>query len=325
MFLEHKGVNAAVYSQMDTHVKERLKLSAGVRWEINKLDDEVDYSAPVFRTGINYQATQNTFLRASLGQGYRFPSVAEKFASAEVGALKLFKNPDLEPESGWSAEVGIKQAFSFGGWIGFFDLAAFRTEYNNMIEYTFGAYPEDTSMALTIDDIGFKALNIGTARITGIELSFSGEGRAGPLLVQMMGGYTYLNPVDPSIIDEMGKNEDESYILKYRRRHLLKGDLELRFRGLFTGLNFQYNSKMVNVDDVFIHPIVGNLIQPGFPKYWLNHTVGYSLLDARLGWDIKEWIRINTIVRNVFNVEYLGRPGDLGPPRNITLQMKFQF
>jgi outer membrane receptor protein involved in Fe transport len=325
MFLEHKGVNTAVYSQMDTHVKERLKLSAGVRWEINKLNDEVDYSAPVFRTGINYQAAQNTFLRASLGQGYRFPSVAEKYASAEVGALKLFKNPDLEPESGWSAEVGVKQAFSFGGWIGFLDMAAFRTEYNNMIEYTFGAYPKDTGMVPTIDDVGFKALNIGTARITGLELSVSGEGRAGPLSVQMMTGYTYMNPVDPSIIDEVGKDEDESYILKYRRRHLLKGDLELGFRDLFAGLNFQYNSRMVNVDDVFIDPFIGNLIQPGFPEYWSNHSVGYSLVDARLGWDIKKWIRINTIIKNVFNVEYLGRPGDIGPPRNITLQIRFKF
>ena len=325
MFLDHKGINTAVYSQMDTRVKERLKLSVGVRWEVNKLNDELDYSVPVFRTGINYQATQNTFLRASFGQGYRFPSIAEKFASAEVGALNIFKNPDLESERGWSAEAGIKQAFSFGGWIGFLDLAAFRTEYYNMIEYTFGAYPKDTSMIPTIDDIGFKALNIGTARITGIEFSVNGEGRAGPLSVQMIAGYTYMNPVDPSIIDEVGKDEDESYILKYRRRHLLKGDLELGFRGLFAGLNFQYNSRMLNVDDVFIDPLIGNLIQPGFPEYWSNHSVGYSLLDARLGWDINEWIRINSIIRNVFNVEYLGRPGDIGPPRNITLQTRFKF
>lgn len=82
---------------------------------------------------------------------------------------------------------------------------------------------------------------------------------------------------------------------------------------------------MVNVDDVFIDPLVGNLIQPGFPEYWSNHAGGYLQVDARLGWDIKEWIRINTIVRNVFNVEYLGRPGDIGPPRNITMQVRFKF
>lgn len=325
MFLEHKGINASIYSQLDAHVSERLKLSAGVRWEVNKLNDDLDYSEPVFRAGLNYQATESTFLRASFGQGYRYPSVAEKFASAEVGALKIFKNRELEPERGWNAEAGIKQGFNFGRWIGFLDLAAFRTEYKNMIEYTFGAYPKDSSSVPTIDDIGFKALNIGTARITGLEISANAEGRAGPFSVQFMAGYTYMNPVDPSIIDEVGKDKDESYILKYRRRHLLKGDLSLRYRGLFAGINFQYNSKMINVDDVFIDPLFGELIQPGFPEYWSNRSNGYSLLDARLGWDISKWMRISGIVRNVFNVEYLGRPGDLGPPRNITVQTRFKF
>jgi len=325
MFLEHKGVNASIYSQIDTYLTERLKLSAGMRWEVNKLNDDLDYSEPVFRAGINYQATSSTFLRASFGQGYRYPSVAEKFASAEVGALKIFKNPELEPERGWNAEAGIKQAINVGRWIGFLDLAAFRTEYKNMIEYTFGAYPKDSTAVPTIDDIGFKALNIGTARITGFELSASGEGRAGPFSVQIMAGYTYINPVDPSIIDEVGKDEDESYILKYRRRHLLKGDLNFKYRGLFAGLNFQYNSKMINVDEVFIDPLFGELIQPGFPEYWSNRSDGYSLVDARIGWNITKWMRINSIIRNVFNVEYLGRPGDLGPPRNITVQTRFKF
>ena len=32
--------------------------------------------------------------------------------------------------------------------------------------------------------------------------------------------------------------------------------------------------------------------------------------------------RINTILMNAFNVEYLGRPGDIGPPRKLTLQIE---
>ena len=31
---------------------------------------------PVFRTGLNYQVDQATYVRCSWGQGYRFPSVA---------------------------------------------------------------------------------------------------------------------------------------------------------------------------------------------------------------------------------------------------------
>lgn len=325
LFENHRGSNSALYSQLDAHVVNRLKLSAGVRWELNTLNKDLFYSLPVFRTGLNFQAAKATFLRASFGQGYRFPSVAEKFADAEVGGLKIFPNPGLESEKGWSTEAGIKQGFSMGSWMGFADLALFWTEYENMIEYTFGAYPPDPDDIPTINDVGFKALNIGTARISGIEISANGQGRLGPLKMRFTGGYTFMNPVDPQVIEQEGKGEDEAYILKYRRRHLVKEDLELSIWHLFTGVSLQYNSRMINVDPVFIDPLIGDLLQPGFPDYWLEHSTGYILVDFRMGWDITEYLRINTILRNALNKEYLGRPGDIGPPRSMTLQMRAQF
>jgi len=322
---EHSGTTTAVYSQLDANALKRLKLSLGIRWELNTLDGVVHHSLPVFRTGINFQAGKATFLRTSFGQGYRFPSVAEKFAEADLAGLWIFKNPDLEPEQGWSSEIGIKQEFRMAGWIGYMDLALFWTEYKNMIEYRFGAHPEDPGATPTFDDIGFKALNIGTARITGLELTMNGEGRLGPMDIKLTGGYTFMNPVDPQIINEEGKGEDEAYILKYRRRHLLKGDLELGVWRLLGGVNIQYNSRMINIDEVFSNELTGNLILPGFPDYWHNKAGGYLLMDFRMGWNISSSLRINSILRNAFNVEYLGRPGDIGPPRNLTLQLKLSF
>ena len=194
-----------------------------------------------------------------------------------------------------------------------------------MSEYTFGVYPKDTTAIPTFDDVGFKALNIGTARITGAELSLNGEGRMGPLRLRVTGGYTFMNPVDPGIIREEGRGEDEAFILKYRRRHLVKADAELEAWRLFAGANVQYNSRMVNVDEVFIDPLTGNLLQPGFPEYWNTHATGYFLADFRLGWNIVDALRVNVILRNAFNREYLGRPGDIGPPRNFTLQVRLTF
>lgn len=325
LFENHKGSNSALYSQLDAHVFNRVKISSGVRWELNTLNGDLYYSVPVLRAGLNFQVGKATFLRTSFGQGYRFPSVAEKFADAVVGGLRIFPNPDLDPERGWAAELGVKQGFAKGNWMGFVDLAVFWTEYKNMIEYTFGVYPPNPEDIPTIDDVGFKALNIGTAKITGAEFSLNGTGRLGPINLQFTGGYTFMNPVDPEIIAAQGKGDNEAYILKYRRRHLVKADLELEFWKLFAGVNLQYNSRMINVDEVFIDPLVGNLIQPGFPDYWLEHATGYTLFDFRLGWNISPMFRINTILNNAFNVEFLGRPGDIGPPRNITLQAKITF
>ncbi|MEN8203430.1 MAG: TonB-dependent receptor [Bacteroidota bacterium] len=325
LYEDHKGSNTAIYSQLDAQIANRLKLSSGVRWEMNSLNGELFYSLPVLRAGLNYQVGKATFIRSSFGQGYRFPSVAEKFASGEFAGLHIFANPGLEPERGWSAEVGIKQGFKWSNWMAYADLALFWTEYNNMIEYTFGAFPPDSVEIPGIEHVGFKALNIGSARINGAELTFNGMGTLGPVGLVLSGGYTFMNPVDPSIIEESGKGEDEAYILKYRRRHLFKADLEAELWKVFAGMNLQYNSRMINVDEAFIDNLVGNLLQPGFPGYWDEHAGGYTLIDFRLGWNITEMFRINTILKNAFNVEYLGRPGDIGPPRNITLQAKVTF
>jgi outer membrane cobalamin receptor len=312
LYENHKGSNAAVYSQLDASIFKSLKISSGLRWELNALNGELYYSIPVLRAGVNYQAGEATFLRASLGQGFRFPSVAEKFTRTTIGGLKIFPNSDLEPEHGWSAELGIQQGVERGAWRGYADLALFWTEYKDMIEFTFGVYPPGPDDPPTFDDVGFKALNIGTARINGVDGKLSAEGIAGPFELLFSGGYTFMNPVDPSYQDS---------ILKYRRKHLLKGDLEVSIWKFFTGFNFQYNSRMVNVDEAFLDPLVGNLLLPGFPEYWEEHSSAYSLLDLRLGWNVTERLRITGIIRNALNVEYLGRPGDIGSPRSITLQL----
>ena len=324
-FNDHKSSNSAVYTQLDAQVINRLKVSTGVRWELNSLNGEFFYSLPVLRAGLNYQAGKATFLRTSFGQGYRFPSIAEKFAASEFAGLHIFANPDLEPERGWSAELGVKQGFTVGSWIGFVDLALFWTEYENMIEYTFGAYPPDSVEIPGIEDVGFKALNIGNARINGVEFTFNGMGTIGRAGLSFTGGYTFMNPVDPSVIEETGRDEDESYILKYRRRHLFKADVEAEIWKLFAGINLQYNSRMINVDEVFIDEFLGDMLQPGFPDYWYENSGGYTLIDFRLGWNITHMFRINTILKNAYNVEFLGRPGDIGPPRNLTLQAKITF
>ncbi|TFH27634.1 MAG: TonB-dependent receptor [Bacteroidia bacterium] len=325
LYENHRGSNASIYSQVDANLLKKLKISSGIRWELNALDGDLYYSIPVVRAGLNYQAGDATFLRASLGQGYRFPSVAEKYTETAIGALKIFPNPDLEPERGWSAELGVKQGLGLGSWTGFGDLALFWTEYSNMIEFTFGVYPPNPDDIPTFDDVGFKALNIGTARINGVEGTLSAAGKAGPVGLQLSGGYTFMNPVDPSLLDSAEIVEEEGHVLKYRRRHLLKGDLEASVWKIFAGINLQYNSRMINVDEVFLDPLIGNLLLPGFPQYWEDHATAYTMIDFRLGWNITEMIRVTAILRNAFNVEYLGRPGDIGQPRNITVQLRLDL
>ncbi|MGB2424013.1 MAG: TonB-dependent receptor, partial [Flavobacteriales bacterium] len=68
--------NMSAYVQADQKLGERLNLSAGTRYEHFSINDSTA-SKPVFRAGLNFQPAEATWLRASLGQGFRFPTIAE--------------------------------------------------------------------------------------------------------------------------------------------------------------------------------------------------------------------------------------------------------
>ena len=48
---------------------------------------------PVFRSAVHYEIAPFTHLRASLGQGVRYPSVAERFTLTSVGGLNIYSFP----------------------------------------------------------------------------------------------------------------------------------------------------------------------------------------------------------------------------------------
>ena len=118
---------------------------------------KISEGKPVFRLGANYQLSQATFLRASWGQGYRYPTIAEQFIFTNAGGLNIFPNPSLKSETGWSSEIGVKQGFKIGEWNGYVDIAAFWSEYQGMMEF----------QSVQLGFFAFQSLNIGDTRIIG--------------------------------------------------------------------------------------------------------------------------------------------------------------
>ena len=70
--------NMAAYIQLDEPITEQLNLSMGLRYEHFDINGTKE-GKPVFRAGANYQLAEETYLRASMGQGFRFPTIAEKY------------------------------------------------------------------------------------------------------------------------------------------------------------------------------------------------------------------------------------------------------
>lgn len=317
-FGDHNGINLAGFAQAEVHPVSRLKVTAGVRIEQNILDNDRDRLVPVFRTGLNFQAAKYTFLRASFGQGYRYPSIAEKHASTTLGSVRIFPSPSVRAESGWSSEAGVMQGFMIGRFRGEGDLSVFLSQSRDMIEYIFGVHQDP---ATGISDLGFKATNVEQSRIWGAEAEMMLSRPLGKMNITFTGGYTYIYPVEFNAYT----GRSTGVFLKYRRKHTAKAGLLLTATRFEAGVDLYARSKTLNIDDVFLNELTRETILPGFFDYWQEHNKGYFLMDGSIGYGITGALKLSLAVKNITNTEYMGRPGDIQPHRNFSLRLSGKF
>lgn len=350
--------NIGIFSQVDKKF-DRLILSFGVRGEYFKVDTAETKSTlvigkdtsiipikPVVRAGLNYHLFKHTWIRSSFGQGYRFPSVAEKFISTKVSGLTVYPNPDIQPETGWSAEIGVKQAFKISGLRGYVDFAGFWQEYKNMMEFTFDYWvPSDSlknptagSIEYLLSNFGAKSINVGRAQIKGVELTIAAEGKIGNAEVTLLGGYTYIKPVDLDYDSATSGGTYKGNILKYRYEHTAKCDLQFDYKKWSAGVSVRYNSFMKNIDESFQKELFQEVFTPIFPTYHSNlyilpglkeyreeHDKGDWVLDYRITYLLSKSVKTSMVVSNAFNREFMGRPGDVQPPRTYAFMVSVKI
>ena len=348
VFDNHLSNNLALYEQLETKLK-KLDLTAGLRLEYCQLDKSKPETQfvisdkftspiyPIFRLGTHYAINKASHLRASFGQGIRFPSVAERYISASVGGVRIFRNPDLRPETGWNSEIGWKQILKFGKWMGMIDVAGFVNQYSNMTEFSFGVYKPDTMATLQTSNpnainyfynwVGFQAQNAEKARITGLEFSFNSSGKIGNVEVVSLLGYTYMNPIslNNDAIYRASFSDTSTNMLKYRFNHLAKADVQASYKKWSVGGSMRYNSFMKNIDRAFEVGVLGTELLVGMQQYRQQFNKGVFVFDARVSYELKKGIKLNFIANNFLNAEYASRPGDIQAPRNFTLQLQYDL
>jgi outer membrane receptor protein involved in Fe transport len=322
---------AAAYVQADKSVGNRLNLSLGLRYEHNLLkspevvqgitipDGRTTEGRPVLRVGANYRVGKATYFRSSYGQGYRYPTIAEKFVVTSFGVGNSVEaNPRLLSESGWSAELGVKQGFKVRDWYGFADAAIFTSEYKRMIEFVI----DRISFVPGVGPVAvFNSKNVGDTRIRGYEIGVQGTGKIAGHSTTIMMGYTYLDPQYKvwDAIQKGNSSDTARNVLKYRFRHTFKTDAEVQFGKVRVGTNINYSSFMENIDAVF------NLFLPGVNSFRQTHRTGNLLLDFRTGYHFSEQVQMLLIAKNVLNKEYMTRPGMLGEPRNFAVRLEWKM
>ncbi|HTB07310.1 MAG TPA: TonB-dependent receptor [Bacteroidia bacterium] len=329
---DNKYSDYAFFAQVDKKFFGRLNVSVGFRAETSKMDSESALSKSIFRAGLNYRLMQATFLRCSFGQGYRFPSIAEKYTYSDVGGIPIFPNPNLLPENSWNAEVGIKQGFKINKFVGSLDIAAFQQEYYNTIEITYGGWGTSYDASGNPSVLaGFKYLNTGETRIRGLEVSLPAEGKiTKDLKIGIIGDYTFIIPqaITPDKVYATDSSQNQiSYakystdttnnILKYRFQTIAKVDLQITYRTFSIGGDIRYYSHMQNLDEAF------NLFN-GIEQYRAKHTTGTTIYDARIGMQATKQIKVAFIVNNLMNLSYSLRPLKIEPPRTFAIRISYE-
>ena len=153
-----------------TFLSDALKIVPGVGVEY--FSDAGFQWAPAL--GAVAEIADRLFLRVNLARAYRVPNFNELYLQGGYA----IGNPDLEPESVWSADAGIE-------WTGLrkwrFALAGFYSRYFDLIVF------EPSS------NFRYRPINVGEAEMTGLELEVSGEVFEG---LEISGHYTLLLTAD---------------------------------------------------------------------------------------------------------------------------------
>ncbi|HEY0030850.1 MAG TPA: TonB-dependent receptor [Bacteroidia bacterium] len=339
---DNKIANASGYVQVDKKFWNILNISAGFRYEYFKMNNFQSVVAPIYRAGASLQVLKATYVRTSYGQGFRYPTITERYISTKAGLFGVFPNPDLKPETSNNFEVGLKQGFKIGGVMGYFDVAGFYQKYKNTIEYLFGQW--QPSIAL----LGFKFVNTGNSRVRGVDMSMvlSTDEKNKKFGVTALLGYTYVEPITltpdsvyavDSAFGGAGKPltyknssmDTTDNVLKYRFKHLVKADIEFKIYQFGIGFSYRYYSKMQNIDKAFedLEELTEALTFVDDLKainYWEKHD-GFHVFDARVSCQLTKKQKISVVCSNIFNVDYSLRPMKIESPRTTALQYVLTF
>lgn len=246
----------AVFAQDEFKLTDRLRGVAGVRVDHHDASAAERDLAVNPKLGLVYRPRDDVSVRASLGRGYRAPSVSEQFSSTTVFGFRVIPNLELRGESAWAGEVGATASVSARVW---FDAGLFWSEYKDLIEVA--SAPEEV--------FTFQFRNVAAARVRGLDAGV----RVGlwPNKLNLHANYLLLDSEDERTkrpLPYRSRHNVTSTVSAWRdrvaldMRHRSRAEEVLAFplddRGAITVLDLRMET---TVRDVVVQAKVGNLLQ----------------------------------------------------------------
>ncbi len=295
MFGDHRIGGLALFAQDEVPLLKEITLTLGARFDLQSvgLTGEAGQINP--KCALVYRPVAGTALRASYGEGFRIPSLPEAFVEAGSTGLLAVPNKDLKPERSKSYEAGVSQSL---GDIGSIDLAAFRSDVDNLIE---------PGLFAVGPNLQVQWRNVTRARVQGFETSGQARFYNGDIVCDL--GYTYVYPEDLTHND----------ILKYRPRHVLHGDVRGKIGPLSASADFRFVSRIERIDDELVDAGVIPDGDQRVPIYVTDIRVGADLSFAGIP------LSVSLIVNNLFQHNYVELIGNVMPPRTYLLVLESRF
>lgn len=291
-FLQPEG---AAFAQWEQPLLGQLNLVAGARFDVYAIsaDETITRFSP--KLNLYYIVNDQLTLRSSYGQGFRVPSLAERFAND--ASFGITSNPNIRPEESTSIEVGLRTLRRINTTNEVqFDLALFYNEYSNLIE---------SGVNTDLGALWFR--NLPDAQIKGIETSMEGIFFAGKLQTKV--GYSYLDTETKRLNTDTGV--EETVPLEFRANHQFTFAIDIQpWKGLQLGTDLRYISRPERHNEDF-----------GFIVTSAEILTESKVLDIRMGWQWSQ-VRLGLILRNALEYYYLERPARLAPPRNAIIQLQ---
>jgi iron complex outermembrane receptor protein len=315
---------AAVFSRYELSLLPNLRFFGGLRGEYNSQQagtivfdgDTINANAesfePIFSAGIHYDLWKGTAVSLHFGEGYRFPSIAEKFITTSLGPTAISPNPFLTDETGDAWNLSVKQVLKARGVESFLRLDLFWMRYQNMIEF-----------GIQNPMLGFQALNVGDTDIKGLELSWMGEWKTKNLRGQFLSSYTYIDPLfadfERDSLEILARSSADYNVLKYRVRHQFSLQNTIHWKHWQLGFALLYNSDMEAIDRILELFVVNQL-----GSYRSSDKGAFFNVDVSFGYELYG-VHFLLDIQNIFNNVYSLRPGLIEPPRSLNFQIRYRF
>jgi iron complex outermembrane receptor protein len=288
IFGTHSQSESAAYGESDQAIGA-ARLTAGARLDLLAVDGGSLSAVLSPRVGFTLPAAGGT-LRASVGRGFRAPTMAERFVHTVALGFEVVPNPNLRPEVAWSAELGhttpVLRALRV-------DAALFWTEARDLIE---PALVVDTAPKIQLQ-------NVTRARILGLDATVL----AAPIPDRLTGmlTYTYLYA---RRLAQGGTPEEP---LAFRPKHLLTLSATYAPGGgaLDVGGDFRYVSRPERIE------------LEGFVD---ERRVAVKVLDLSAGWTHGP-LEIRLLVVNALNYIYNLVPETLAPVRTVSVTAVWSY